>query len=90
MRTMIAAPQLGAGNAYGLGLQRMPVPCGAAWGHTGASPGYDSHAVNDVQGRRQVVVLVNATNTLSPAGFFGLPPRAARAVDRLIHTAYCR
>ena len=38
MRTMIAAPQLGAGNAYGLGLQRMPVPCGAAWAAPAAVP----------------------------------------------------
>jgi D-alanyl-D-alanine carboxypeptidase len=90
MRTTVEAPQLGRGNAYGLGLERVPVPCGATWGHAGASPGYTSHALNDAHGRRQVVVLVNATATLSPAGFFGLPVRAGRAVDRLLHGAYCR
>jgi D-alanyl-D-alanine carboxypeptidase len=89
MRTTIDAPMLGRGNAYGLGLQRIPVPCGHSWGHEGASPGYVTHALNDAHGRRQVVVLVNATAMLSPAGFFGLPTCAARAVDRLMHGAYC-
>jgi D-alanyl-D-alanine carboxypeptidase len=90
MRTTVEAPQLGRGNAYGLGLEKVPVPCGATWGHTGASPGYVTHALNSGHGTRQVVVLVNATATLSPAGFFGLPVPAGRAVDRLIHEAYCR
>ena len=90
MRTTVAAPQLGPGNAYGLGLQKVPAPCGALWGHTGASPGFVAHALNGKDGRRQVVVLVNATSTLSAVGFFGLPMRAGRAVDRLVHAAYCR
>jgi D-alanyl-D-alanine carboxypeptidase len=90
MRTTVAASQLGRGNEYGLGLQKVPAPCGALWGHEGASPGYDSHALNGKDGTRQVVVLVNATSTLSAAGFFGLPMRAGRAVDRLVHAAYCR
>jgi D-alanyl-D-alanine carboxypeptidase len=47
MRTTVEAPQLGRGNAYGLGLQRVPVACGATWGHAGASPGYVTHALND-------------------------------------------
>jgi D-alanyl-D-alanine carboxypeptidase len=75
--------------SYGLGLMKVPTPCGAAWGHTGASAGYDATALNSKDGRRQVVVLVNATASLSGAGFFGLPDRAAAAVDRLVQTAYC-
>jgi D-alanyl-D-alanine carboxypeptidase len=90
MTTTVAAPLLGPGNAYGLGLQKLPEPCGALWGHTGASPGYVADALNSKHGRRQVVVLVNATGPLSAAGLFGLPTRAAHAVDRLIDTAYCR
>jgi D-alanyl-D-alanine carboxypeptidase len=89
METTVAAPQLGPGNAYGLGLQRVPEPCGALWGHAGGSPGYVAHALNSRDGSRQVVVLVNATGSLSPAGLFGLPTRAARAVERLMHTATC-
>jgi D-alanyl-D-alanine carboxypeptidase len=90
MRTTVAARELGPGNAYGLGLQKLPEPCGAVWGHTGGSPGYVADALNSTDGERQVVVLVNATGSLSAAGFFGLPRRAGDAVDRLIHEAYCR
>jgi D-alanyl-D-alanine carboxypeptidase len=89
MKTTVAAPQLGPRYAYGLGLEKVPEPCGAVWGHTGGSPGYVVDALNSKHARRQVVVLVNATGPLSAAGFFGLPRRAAHAVDRLIHTAYC-
>jgi D-alanyl-D-alanine carboxypeptidase len=90
MRTTVDASLLGPGNAYGLGLQKLPEPCGAAWGHGGASPGYSTHALNSKRGNRQVVVLVNATGPLSAAGFFGPPKRAAPAIDRLIRGAYCR
>jgi D-alanyl-D-alanine carboxypeptidase len=90
MTTTAAAPQLGPGNAYGLGLQKVPEPCGALWGHIGGSPGYVADALNSKDARRQVVVLINATGGLSAAGLFGLPTRVARAVDRLIHAAYCR
>jgi D-alanyl-D-alanine carboxypeptidase len=89
METVVAAGQLGPGQAYGLGLQKLPQPCGAVWGHTGASPGYDAQALNSKDGRRQVVVLVNGTGTLSARGFFGLPTRAALAEERLIEAAYC-
>jgi D-alanyl-D-alanine carboxypeptidase len=90
MTTTVAAPRLGAGSAYGLGLERLPSPCGALWGHTGASPGYAAHALNGKHGHRQVVVLANATGPLSAAGFFGPPKRAAQAINRLIDAAYCR
>ncbi len=89
MRTTVAAPQLGPRNAYGLGLQKVPTPCGALWGHTGASPGYAADALNSEDARRQVVVLVNATGPLSAAGLFGPPKRAGRAIDRLVRGAYC-
>jgi len=90
METTVAARQLGPGNAYGLGLQLVGEPCGALWGHTGGSPGYVADALNSRDGRRQIVVLANATGPLSAAGLFGLPTGAARALDRLIHTANCQ
>ena len=90
METTVAAPQLGARHAYGLGLEKVAEPCGALWGHTGASPGYVAAALNSKDAKRQVVVLVNATGPISAAGFFGLPTRAAHAVERLIRTAHCR
>jgi D-alanyl-D-alanine carboxypeptidase len=41
MRTTVAAPEMGAGARYGLGLQSTPLTCGGvAWGHGGDIPGY--------------------------------------------------
>jgi CubicO group peptidase (beta-lactamase class C family) len=80
------------GFSYGLGLQKFGSPCGAQWGHAGGSPGYSADAVNSRDGRRQVVVVVNATDPLTPSlknfRSFNPPERAARAIDRLIRTAY--
>jgi D-alanyl-D-alanine carboxypeptidase len=80
--------------SYGLGLQRLPARCGALWGHTGGMPGYSTSALASKDGKRQVIVLVNATESLSSAhnGFrsFNAPERARRAIDRLIQTAHCR
>jgi len=82
------------GFSHGLGLQKLREHCGFVWGHTGGSPGYVASALNSIDGRRQVVVLVNATASSLSAPvngfqFFHLPQRAADAVDRLIQTAYC-
>ena len=89
LRTMETVRNVPFAWSYGLGLMRVPTPCGAAWGHTGASAGYNATALNSRNGKRQVVVLVNATTSLSGAGFFGLPKQAAAAVDRLVHKALC-
>jgi D-alanyl-D-alanine carboxypeptidase len=83
------------GFSYGLGLMRLRGPCGAVFGHTGGSPGYVANAFTSENGRRQVVVLVNATaaSLSSPVNgfqFFHLPAKAGKAVDRLIEAAYCR
>ena len=81
--------------AYGLGLLRLREQCGYVWGHTGGSPGYVANALNSKDGRRQVIVLVNATaaSLSAPVNgfqFFHLPQRAGDAVESLIRTAYCR
>ena len=91
MRTTVAAtPEF----SYGLGLQRVATPCGALWGHTGGMPGYSSTAFASGDGRRRVIVLLNATQSLSAAhrGFrsFNPPRRAGAAIQRLIQAAYCR
>src|SRR5215213_5051247 len=81
------------GFSYGLGLQKLRGPCGTFWGHMGGSPGYSAAALNSKNGRRQIVVLVNATDQLSPSlknfRSFDMPERTARAVDRFVETAYC-
>jgi D-alanyl-D-alanine carboxypeptidase len=79
--------------AYGLGLEKMRGPCGQLWGHTGGSPGYSVDALNSIDGKRQVVVLVNGTAMLAPSvkefQAFNLPQRARPALERLVETAYC-
>lgn len=80
MLATVEAPELGAGVRYGLGLARVPLPCGAAWGHAGGTPGYGTWALSSKDGRRQVVVLVNNDE---------LPARAERARDRALAIAYC-
>jgi D-alanyl-D-alanine carboxypeptidase len=91
METMVNAS---AEFSYGLGLQKVATGCGALWGHTGGMPGYSTSALGSKDGKRQVIVLVNATESLSSAhnGFraFNAPERVRRAIDRLIQTAYCR
>ena len=94
METMVPASLALTGEfAYGLGLEKVPGPCGALWGHSGGSPGYVASAFNSKDGSRQVVVLANATDSLSTDTghfrFFALPERAARAVERVTQTAYC-
>ncbi|MBE2318078.1 beta-lactamase family protein [Solirubrobacter sp. CPCC 204708] len=46
---------------YGLGLFSVQTPCGRAWGHNGAVPGYLTHAFT--RGDRTVVVLVDEQPT---------------------------
>jgi D-alanyl-D-alanine carboxypeptidase len=80
--------------SYGLGLEKVPGPCGALWGHTGGMPGYAAHSFNSRDGKRQVVVLLNATERLAPSldnfRSFNTPRRAAPAFERLVKTVYCR
>jgi len=90
MRTTVTpAP----GFSYGLGLQKLRGPCGTFWGHSGGSPGYAVDALNSKNGQRQVVVLVNATDPLTPSlknfRSFNAPERAGRALERFVETAYC-
>ena len=49
-----------AGQRYGLGLIRYSTPCGTAWGHNGAYPGYYVYDFTSSDGRRQAVIEVNA------------------------------
>jgi D-alanyl-D-alanine carboxypeptidase len=79
--------------SYGLGLEKVRIPCGAVWGHSGGSPGYSANSFNSKDGTRQVVVLVNATARLALGlpnfRSFDIPERAVPAFERLIETAYC-
>jgi D-alanyl-D-alanine carboxypeptidase len=93
METTLSMGPGAPGWRYGLGLQKLPSPCGPQWGHTGGSPGYSVDARNSKDGRRQVIVLVNGTAPLAPSlqnfRSFDIPKRAGPAFERLLETASC-
>jgi D-alanyl-D-alanine carboxypeptidase len=78
------------GEAYGLGLfqtrrldlgRNYRLPCAdSVWGHDGSFAGWVSYAYNSLDGRRQMVILIN-TDRLSARG--------RRALGRLYATAFC-
>jgi D-alanyl-D-alanine carboxypeptidase len=66
----------------GLGLERFPTSCGAAWGHSGSFPGYKTHAFTSANGKRQAVLMVN----IDPSA----ESEAGRALYfKLLDKAYC-
>lgn len=80
--SMTSARKVNKEFGYGLGLARLELPCGPAWGHDGGIPGYRTWALSSRDGRRQAVVLANlGEDSLTPAG--------AAAVMRTLVTAYC-
>ena len=78
------------GESYGLGLfqtRRLDVeptyrlPCtNSVWGHDGSFAGWVSYAYNSLDGRHQMVVLINSDT---------LPAKGRRALGRLYATAFC-
>jgi D-alanyl-D-alanine carboxypeptidase len=71
----------GGADEYGLGLQKLYLRCGIAWGHGGSVPGYLTLAAASVDGSREAVVLMNAT------------PSTTRQGDRIgeaLTSAFCR
>jgi D-alanyl-D-alanine carboxypeptidase len=58
MRTTVAAPDLGAGVRYGLGLLSAPLSCGGlAWGHGGDIPGYSTTNAATDDGRAATITV---------------------------------
>jgi D-alanyl-D-alanine carboxypeptidase len=70
---------------YGLGIFRVPSPCGTRWQHTGEIAGYNSVASNTKNGGRQLVLLATAQSPNNQVG----SKKAQRAFDRLFNTAAC-
>lgn len=57
MEKTVEFGQPGSGAGYGLGLAKVPLPCGgSAWGHDGAVPGYYSQTLVTEDGRHASVV----------------------------------
>jgi D-alanyl-D-alanine carboxypeptidase len=71
------------GQRYGLGLERFPTPCGAAWGHNGVIPGYLTFAFTSKDGDRQALLMVNEDAQ-------SLPKPAAKRFFPVLDRAYCR
>jgi CubicO group peptidase (beta-lactamase class C family) len=44
---------------YGLGIYRVHLPCGTAWGHDGGYPGFKTFAYTNPNGERQAVMVFN-------------------------------
>ncbi len=67
---------------YGLGIERFPTSCGAAWGHSGSFPGYWTYAFTSANGKRQAVLMVN----IDPSA---IPKAGAPLFYKLLDSAYC-
>jgi D-alanyl-D-alanine carboxypeptidase len=80
MQTTVAVTPF---QQYGLGLYRNRTPCGGGpfWGHGGGAPGYSTEALMRQDGRRQLVLLVNTSESLSA--------RAQEMHFRALTLAYC-
>jgi D-alanyl-D-alanine carboxypeptidase len=77
---LMTTPALSADVGYGAGLEKIDSPCGPAWGHSGATPGFTSHAYEDRD--RQIVLLYNLD-------YDALSAHAHRADRRLMVAAFC-
>jgi D-alanyl-D-alanine carboxypeptidase len=82
LREMQTTVPVTAQQRYGLGLIMSRRPCGRSWGHGGDIPGYWTTAENTRDGRRQVVLALNASDE-------SLPERAQEARERFLLTAFC-
>ena len=69
-------------QGYGLGMIRWRFPCGTFWGHGGGIFGYETFAASTANGRRHVVIALNADESVHS-------PRRDDAVGRLMAIAHC-
>jgi D-alanyl-D-alanine carboxypeptidase len=69
-------------QGYGLGMIRWRYPCGTFWGHGGGIFGYETFAASTGDGKRHVVIALNADESMHS-------PRLDDAFGRLMAIAYC-
>jgi D-alanyl-D-alanine carboxypeptidase len=79
--TVPMAPRL-TSSGYGLGLFKLPMRCGTAFGHPGAIPGFLADAWSSKDGSREAVLLVNI-------GEHSRTAKASAALRHVLETAYC-
>jgi D-alanyl-D-alanine carboxypeptidase len=57
-RELLTTVPAGDGVEYGLGVFKLQMPCGAAWGHNGGTPSHVSTSLMSPDGARQAVLMV--------------------------------
>lgn len=83
METTVAPPLAGGHQTYGLGIIRSRYgPCGVFWGHGGETFGYETFTDSRSDGKRDLVIAVNADGSVRGE-------RALHALDRLRAIAHC-
>jgi D-alanyl-D-alanine carboxypeptidase len=82
MTTLPGLPNNDLKQREGYGLEQFPTSCGAAWGHSGSFPGYWGYAFASANGKRQIVLMVNANPDAVPVA--GRP-----LLYKLLDKAYC-
>jgi D-alanyl-D-alanine carboxypeptidase len=75
---------------FGLGIYRVQLPCGTAWGHDGGYPGgFKSYAYTSPGGNRQAVLIYNDFRKSLPPPSGTSTPAFERDVRKAIETAFC-
>src|SRR5215472_2166736 len=75
---------------YGLGIYRVQLPCGTAWGHDGGYPGgFKTYAYTSPDGSRQAVIVYNDFKMSIPAPAGTGTPAFQRDVTKAIEIAFC-
>jgi D-alanyl-D-alanine carboxypeptidase len=76
---------------YGLGIYRVHLPCGTAWGHDGGYPGgFKTYAYTSPNGSRQAVIVYNDFKMSIPSKDGGTgTPAFQRDVKKATEIAFC-
>lgn len=74
---------------YGLGIYRVQLPCGTAWGHDGGYLGFKTYAYTSPDGSRQAVLVYNDFKMSLPPPTGTSTPAFQRDVKKAIEIAFC-
>ena len=75
---------------YGLGIYRVQLPCGTAWGHDGGYPGgFKTFAYTSPDGSRQAVMIYNDFKMSIPPPAGTGTPAFVRDVKKATEIAFC-
>ncbi|MEV5754327.1 serine hydrolase domain-containing protein [Actinoallomurus sp. NPDC052308] len=74
----------GTPENYGLGVYRVRLRCGSAWGHDGGWPGYRTWAYTSKDGKRQAIISYNQTDEKLQAD-----PNFRADLKKVTEAAFC-